>query len=122
MESGFAYVNSGSHEGIYGVGAVNFEFDGSSQEARFLMYGFLGQFDQMWFSINGAPLTYLDGTFPMTIGGVTIDLDLSPTNVGSLEYFYLTFTGDISSISHELFESGIVELCVQSQYIDITAV
>lgn len=108
----FAYVN-GTNEGIYGVGALNFTFDGSPQEAKFEVYGFAGQFDQMGFSINGSPIIYLNGSFPMTIGGVVVDLDLSAPNVGSWENFYLTFSGVITSISHELFESGIVNLCVE---------
>lgn len=108
----FGDVN-GSQPGIYGVGPVDFNFDGTNQTARFLMYGFLGQFDEMGFSVNGSSLIYLNATFPMTVSGVEVDLDLSPLNDGSWEYFYLTFTGEINEISQELFESGVTELCVE---------
>ncbi len=109
-----AFVNvNGGNEGIYGVGMIDFDFDGGNQTARFLMYGILSQFDHMGFTVNGSTLVQLDETFPMTVAGVEIDLDLSPANDGSWEYFYLTFTGEIDSISQDLFESAVVELCVE---------
>lgn len=97
--------------GIYMVGPVEFNFDGSDQTIRFETYGFLGQFNQMGFAVNGSAVSYMNGTFPMTINNVTIDLDTSVPNVGSWEYAYLTFSGNISQILIEGFESGITELC-----------
>ncbi|MFT5819659.1 MAG: hypothetical protein ACI8ZM_000884 [Crocinitomix sp.] len=107
------YAVNDTDEGIYGDGAVDFIFDGSNQTARFLVYGFDYQFDEMGFSVNGSATTYLDGVFPMIISGVEVDLDLSPPNEEPWEYFYLTFTGNIDVIQHELFESGVTELCVE---------
>jgi hypothetical protein len=101
------------YEGLYGLGNLEFEFDGSNQVARFLTYGFSYQFNEMGFSVNGSSVVMLDGVFPMTVAGVVVDLDLSPSNLDGWEYFYLTFTGDIDVISHVLFESGVVELCVE---------
>ena len=109
---GWADVNT-DYEGLYGAGNLDFEFDGSNQSARFLTYGFPEQFDEMGFSVNGSSVVMLDGAFPMTVEGVVVDLDLSPSNVDFWEYFYLTFTGDIDVVSHLLFESGVVELCVE---------
>ncbi len=107
-----SYVND-YFPGIYGVSNVEFEFNGSNQIARFLSYGNLGQFNEMGFSVNGSPVVMLDETFPMTVAGVEVDLDLSPTNIDSWEYFYLTFTGNIDVVSHLFFESGVTELCVE---------
>ncbi len=109
---GWVYVNT-EGEGLYGGGNLEFEFDGSNQSARFLTYGFPDQFDEMGFSVNGSSVVMLDGAFPMTVAGVEVDLDLSPSNSDGWEYFYLTFTGDIDVVSHILFESGVVELCVE---------
>lgn len=99
--------------GIFGVGPVDFSFDGTDQVARFLMYGFDYQLDDMGFSVNGSSPVYLDSIFPLIISDVVVNLDLSPPNVGDWEYFYLTFAGEIDEISQVLFESSVVELCVE---------
>jgi hypothetical protein len=98
--------------GIFGVGPVDFSFDDADQVARFLMYGFDYQLDEMGFSVNGSSTVYLDSIFPLTISDVLVSLDLSPPNVGDWEYFYLTFSGEIDQISQILFESSVTELCV----------
>lgn len=108
----FGDVN-GSWPGIYGVGPVDFNFDGTNQVARFKMYGLASQFYEMGFSVNGSPLYYLDGTFPVSVAGVVVNLDSTITDIDEWEYFYLTFTGEIDEISQELFESGVSELCVE---------
>jgi hypothetical protein len=113
----FGHIN-GSEPGIYAVGPVDFSFDGTYQNARFLVYGFDYQFDEMGFSVNGSETIFLDDVFPMTVLGVDVDIDLSPENVDDWEYFYLTFTGAIDVIQHELFESAVVELCVESLFED----
>ncbi len=107
----FSWVN-GFEEGIYGVGSVNFEFDGTNQIAQFTIYGFEGQFDQMGFNVNGSADAFMDGTFPMTLGGVTIDLEIIGT-VDDWTYTHVTFTGEIDEITIITFESGITELCVE---------
>ena len=99
--------------GIFGQGPVDFSFDGTDQVARFLMYGFDYQFNEMGFSVNGSSPVYLDSIFPLIISDVVVNLDLSPPNVGDWEYFYLTFAGEIDEISQVLFESSVVELCVE---------
>ncbi len=99
--------------GFFGVGPVDFSFDGTDQVARFLMYGFDYQLDDMGFSVNGSSPVYLDSIFPLTISDVVVNLDLSPPNVGDWEYFYLTFAGEIDEISQVLFESSVIELCVE---------
>jgi hypothetical protein len=99
--------------GIFGVGPVDFSFDGTDQVARFLMYGFDYQLDEMGFSVNGSSPVYLDSIFPLIISDVVVNLDLSPPNVGDWEYFYLIFAGEIDEISQVLFESSVVELCVE---------
>lgn len=99
--------------GFFGQGPVDFSFDGTDQVARFLMYGFDYQLDDMGFSVNGSSPVYLDSIFPLIISDVVVNLDLSPPNVGDWEYFYLTFAGEIDEISQVLFESSVVELCVE---------
>ncbi|MCC7454484.1 MAG: hypothetical protein IT222_09990, partial [Crocinitomix sp.] len=110
--TGFANVNE-FPEGIMGVGTVDYEFDGTNQIARFYMYGNMFEFDNMGFSVNGSSAVMLDGTFPMTIAGVTVDLDLSPPNVAEWDYYYLTFTGPIDVVSQIYYETAVVELCVE---------
>lgn len=112
-DADFVWVN-GSNPGIFGGGSVDFEFDGSNQIVRFLNYGALDLFNGIGFTVNGSPDFYLDNVFPMTVDGVQVDLDLSPSNVEGLEYFYLTFTGEINLITQILFESGVVEMCVEA--------
>lgn len=101
------------NDGIYpGTGDVNLSFTGNNQEVTIEGYGIDGQFNQMGYSVNGGSTFYLDGSFPMSIGGVTVDLDLTTPNVGTWEYYTITFSGAISSIIHESFESGITQICI----------
>ncbi len=106
------YINSGD-PGFYGGIGLDFAFDGSSQTARFLTYGWIGDGTTIGFSVNGSPKINFDETFPMVVGDITIDIDLSPEDIGTFEAFYLTLSGDIESVSIFLFESGVMELCVE---------
>lgn len=63
------------NQGINVSGNVDFDFDGSNQEITIGGYGDSLNFNQMGYSINGGPTSYLDGSFPMTINGVTVDFD-----------------------------------------------
>lgn len=99
--------------GIYMVqGTTSFGFDGSSQTVSFEVYGFLNQYDQLGFSVNGSAVQYLDASYPMTVGGIQVDLDMSAPNPGAFEHSYLTFHGAINDIVIHNFESGIVNSCV----------
>ena len=109
---GWCNINSGFDPGIYGGVELDFGFDGTSQTARFLMYGWLGGPTEQSFAVNGSAYFDYDNTFPMDIDGVTVELDDSPTGDG-FDFFYLTFTGDLDVVTHKLFESGILELCVE---------
>jgi len=111
VSGGFCEVN-GAFPGLYFIGPIAFDFDGSEQIVNVEIYGYYGQYDQYGFAVNGGTITYLDGTFPITIGGVTIDLDTSLVDIQSFESANLTFSGAISSIEFEGFESGIAEMCV----------
>lgn len=102
--------------GIYsGIGNNTFGFDGSSQQITFIGYGFANQFDQLGYSVNSSSVFYLDAVFPMTVNGVHVVLDMNypePTiNPSGWEYYSITFTGNISQIVHESFESGITNVC-----------
>lgn len=112
-DADFVWVN-GSNPGIFGGGPVDFEFDGSNQIVHFLNYGAPDLFNGIGFTVNGSADFYLDNVFPLTVEGVQVDLDLSPPNVEGLEYFYLTFTGEIDLITQILYESGVVEMCVEA--------
>lgn len=112
---GFCEVQ-GTYPGIYGADVlIDFNFDGTDQTARFTLYGIVDQFDQMAFRVNDNEFIAMDDSFPMTIDGVTISLDLSPEDEGSWEYYELTFSGNLSTITHKLFESGITNVCIQKE-------
>lgn len=114
------FVNT-ADPGIYLVqGTASFGFDGGSQTVRFEVYGFLNQYDQIGFSVNGAAVQYLDASYPMTIGGIQVDLDMSAPNQGAFEHSYLTFHGAINDIVLHNFESGIVNSCVTPEPIPPT--
>ena len=111
----FCYFNDNpSDEGMYLIGPVDFGFDGSDQDIRFEIYGFYNQFNQMGFSVNGSATTYMNSTFPLTIGTTTVDLDTTIANSGNWEYVHLTFSGNVTDITIEGFESGITEMCTRS--------
>lgn len=102
----------GIEPGMYINGMVVFSFDDSDQEARFLVYGNDEFFGEVGFYFNGSGLQYLDGGFPFTFGGVTVDIDYSAPPVFGWSSVYLTFTGTIEEVGMLGFESGITELCV----------
>jgi hypothetical protein len=108
-----AEVN-GTYPGIYLLGPAQFEMDGTNQMARFEIYGWYTQYSQMGFAVNGSSLYYMDDTFPLTIGSVTVDLDTSATNTGNWTNAYLTFSGPLNEVTIEGFESGILELCIDA--------
>ena len=105
-------INQMSQPGFYGSnGVLSFVMSGESQIATFEIYAMEAQLAYMGFAINGGSFTYLDGAFPMTIEGVTIDLDESATDFDMYNGYYLTFEGELSEISLSLFESGIKSIC-----------
>ncbi|WP_027418885.1 T9SS type A sorting domain-containing protein [Crocinitomix catalasitica] len=105
-------INQMSQPGFYGSnGVLSFAMSGESQIATFEIYAMEAQLAYMGFAINGGSFTYLDGAFPMTIEGVTIDLDESATDFDMYNGYYLTFEGELSEISLSLFESGIKSIC-----------
>ena len=106
---------AGPDPGIYMVGQVDFEFDGSNQSAQFEIYGFEGQYNEMGFAVNGSAIEYMDATFPLTIGGVTVDLDDSAPDFDSWDNAYLTFTGNLDEVTIVGFESGVLSLCVEDE-------
>ena len=111
--SGIVLVNDPSFQGIYGSYAdLNFTFSGSSQIATFSNYGFQSQFNQMGFSVNGSSTHFLNETFPQTINGILVDIqNITPIGATSMVSFDMTFTGLVSSVSFNLFESGFTNLC-----------
>jgi hypothetical protein len=116
LEGGFAQINGSETEpGIYGASSLVFEFVDGQQTASFIVYGFDGSFEEMGFSVNGSSTVYYTAPFPLTLEGVTVDLDLSTPDIGSWEAFEVTFTGEIDYITHLLFESGITDLCVNKE-------
>ncbi len=116
--------NSGwmlGNQGMYGVNdTADFSFNGSSQVITYEIYGFYNQYNQMGFSVNGSSFTALNGSFPVTIGGVTVNLDTTAANTNNWENSYLSFTGNVNSIDIYTFESGIKKMCVDS--VNINAV
>ncbi len=113
QEGGFVQINEGETEpGFYGANSLIFDFDGSDQTATFIVYGFEGSFDEMGFGVNGSPIVYYSETFPLTVDGVTVDIDLSIPNIADWEAFEVSFSGEIDYITQLQFESGITELCV----------
>lgn len=116
QEGGFLQINGPESEpGFYGSNSLVFDFDGTEQTATFIVYGFEGSFGEMGFGVNGSPTVYYTESFPYALDGVTIDIDLSTPNIGDWEAFEVSFTGEIESISHLLFEAGITELCVKKE-------
>lgn len=110
---GWFTINNYEDVGIYGDVELNFEFDGSYQQVRFLVYGWIEEGTTIGFSVNESSTILYDEAFPMIVDGVTVDIDLSPEDADdSWEYFYLTLSGEIDSVNHILFESGIQELCI----------
>lgn len=111
--SGIVLVNDPSFQGIYGSNAdLNFTFSGSSQIATFSNYGFQSQFNQMGFSVNGSSIHFLNETFPQTINGILVDLqNITPIAATSMVSFDMTFSGLVSIVSFNLFESGFTNLC-----------
>ncbi len=110
----FCAFNS-SEPGIYLIGPASFRFNGDFQIAQFEIYGFNDQYDQMGFEVNGNGFISLGDDFPLSIGDVVVDLDMSAENIGVWEYSYLIFEGVVNEIEITGFESGIVNLCVTTQ-------
>jgi hypothetical protein len=98
--------------GIYGTGNIlDFNFNGSNQQILVEGYGFLGQFGAMGYSINGGPTFYMDTTFPIVSNGVGVFLQMTGQSTNNFDNYILTFMGPISTLSHQSFESGILEIC-----------
>lgn len=113
LEGGFVQINEiDLNPGFYGVNQLVFDFDGTYQKAEFIVYGFEGAFDEMGFMVNGSSMIPYTEAFPLTIEGVNVALDFSVPDIADLTAFKVSFTGDIESITHVLFESGITELCI----------
>lgn len=67
----------------------------------------------MGFSVNGSTIYYIDVSFPLVVNGVTIDLDTTATDFSNWDNAFLSFSGVLDNIEVELFESGILSLCVE---------
>ena len=116
--TGSTHVNNFS-EGIYVVEfSIDFEFDGSSKTAIFERYGYSGADTEEGFSVNGSDTIYLDETFPMTIDGVTIDLDDSAPDYDGWNTDYLIFSGEIDDIKLVGVEFGIKNICIEEFIVD----
>ncbi|MDO9186152.1 MAG: T9SS type A sorting domain-containing protein [Bacteroidia bacterium] len=101
--------------GIYGAyTGANFSFNGSAQVITYEIYGGYSQFNQMGFSVNGSSTSSLNGGFPITIGGIVVNLDTTATNFSNWENVYLSFSGNVNEIEIYCFESGILQMCVDS--------
>ncbi|NOQ72344.1 MAG: hypothetical protein GQ574_10110 [Crocinitomix sp.] len=102
----------GVQPGMYLFGMTQFAFDGSEQIARFNIYAFDGAFETSGFTVNDEEYTPYGDFFPMVLGGVTIDLDYSAPDDDTWIHAYLTFTGNLTEVRLNGFESGTTELCV----------
>lgn len=113
LEGGFLQINDDAvFTGLYGVNSLVFDFDGTKQRADFIVYGDETTFGDMGFQVNGSPfITYLN-EFPYSFEDITVDIDFSIPDIAELTAFQVSITGDIESITHVLFESGLQELCV----------
>ena len=101
--------------GMYGSEAgAQFSFNGSYQTITYEIYGFYGQFGQMGFSVNGSSPMAFNGSFPVSIGGVFVNLDTNATDFANWENVYLSFSGNVNEIKIYAFESGIIEMCIDS--------
>ncbi|NOQ72343.1 MAG: T9SS type A sorting domain-containing protein [Crocinitomix sp.] len=110
---GVARFGGGFYPGLEVAGPVNFSFDGSYLDARFNIFGHPDQYFVTGFSVNGSAVHYMDETFPMTVDGITIDMDTSATDADPIwNNDYLIFTGHIDEITIHGSETGISELCV----------
>lgn len=112
--SAWDFTQTNSHPGMFGgTSGVNFSFDGSNQVITYEIYGFYNQFNQMGFSVNGSSATAMNGSFPVTIAGITVNLDTSATNFSNWENVYLSFSGNVNEIEIYAFESGVIEMCIE---------
>lgn len=117
----WGYNLSPSNPGMYGVTAgAKLSFNGNNQTIMYEIYGFYNQFSQMKFSVNGSSALALNGNFPVTIAGVTVNLDTSATNFFNWENVYLSFSGNVNEIKIYAFESGIKQMCVDTA--NVTAI
>ncbi len=112
LSGGFVNLNTTEdNPGFYGLGNCLFEMSGEEQIARFAIYGIYAQFGEMRVGVNGSDQIGLTDEFPTIINDVLVEFD-SITTEGAWTQAYLTFTGEIESVEHQLFESGVTELCV----------
>jgi len=111
---GFWWFNDGGFQGMYGVNAgASFSFNGSNQIITYEINYLHNQNNLMGFSVNGSSPVALNATFPLIIGGVTVNLDTSAMDSATYRVnSYLSFTGNVNEIRIYTFESGITEMCV----------
>ncbi len=115
--TGWSLNSHPNHPGLYGINnGAKFVFNGSNQTVSFQVYGLYNQYNQMGFSINGHAPQDLVGSFPMTIGGIYIELDTSLVDFDNWETAYLKFTGPVNDIKLYMFEAGIKEVCTYTCY------
>lgn len=106
-------------DGIYVVGgAIRFEADGSDQTITLESYGWIGPGTEEGFTVNGSDTVYLDDSFPLTIDGITVDLDDSAPAYESWDTYYLIFSGEIDQIVLGGVEYGIKNFCVEANSSD----
>ncbi len=108
---GLCDVNAG-YPGIFGACNVNFAFDGSNQTAQYRMYIFDAPFTHADISVNGSAYHSVEEIFPLSLGGVLVNLESVTDPDTSSFYYEFTAEGVIDSISFILGEAGIIELCV----------
>lgn len=100
--------------GIYVIeNSIKFEFDNTYQTASFERYGWTGDGTEEGFSVNGSDTIYFDSDFPVTIDGITISMEDSPSDFGFWDINFVHFTGNLESINFIGVEFGITELCVE---------
>jgi len=111
-------VDFNANSGMYGVGDVNFNFDGSNQLVNCEVYYITGQENQFEIAINGGAFSPISNYFTSSsLSGTTVSLDstLVNTSASGFNDALLTFSGSISNITFRFFESGINRLCIDAQ-------
>ncbi len=110
-------VQFDTYPGMYGTGDVSFDFDGSNQLVNCQIYYMTGQENQFEIAVNGNAFTPISTFFTSSsLSGIGISLDstLANTSVTGFNDALLTFNGSINTITFRFFESGINQLCIES--------
>ena len=110
---------NGTYPGWWGGSHVNFNFDGLDQNITIDAYGL--KIDDYWkehtsFSINFSDEIPLDTIFPLTVAGVSVDLDTNFTEPGGsiMKYYRLELSGSVENVIMTGAEFGVREICSNS--------